>query len=278
MQLTLGISPCPNDTFAFYALTHGLVHTEGVRFSPVLVDVETLNRLAARGELDVAKVSYGALPYLLDDYVLLRSGGALGRGCGPLLVGRSERSVGMLQTGRIAIPGRRTTANLLLRLWNPSLPEGMEVVYSQIMPSVSRGDFEAGLIIHESRFTYPEYGLARYVDLGEWWEEQSALPIPLGGIVARRRLGDEVLVALERWIRASVEHAFTHPSASTEYVALHAQEMNEEVRRRHIDLYVNEHSIDLGDEGERAVYTLLARAAEAGIAPGAGRGLFLSRC
>jgi 1,4-dihydroxy-6-naphthoate synthase len=277
MQLTLGISPCPNDTFAFHALTHGLVPTEGIRFSPALVDVETLNGLAARGELDVAKISYGALPYLLDDYVLLRSGGALGRGCGPLLVGRGERRTEVLQTGRIAIPGRRTTANLLLRLWNPSLPEGMEVVYSQIMPAVSRGDFTAGLIIHESRFTYPEYGLERYVDLGEWWEEQSALPIPLGGIVARRRLGDEVLVAVERWIRASVEHAFAHPGASTEYVAFHAQEMNEEVRRRHIDLYVNEHSIELGDEGERAVYALLARAAEAGIAPAAGRELFLHR-
>jgi 1,4-dihydroxy-6-naphthoate synthase len=277
MQLSLGYSPCPNDTFIFHALTQGLIDTDGIRLAPVLADVETLNTMAAGGRLDISKVSYGALPYLLDEYVLLRSGGALGRGCGPLLVGRAARLRVPLGSGRIAVPGRRTTANLLLQLWDPSLPAGMEVLYSEIMPAVSRGDFEAGLIIHESRFTYPEYGLESYVDLGAWWEEETGLPIPLGGIVARRSLGDDVLLSLERLIRWSVESAFLAPEASAEYVARHAQEMSEKVRRQHIDLYVNRFSLELGEQGVRAVDALLGRAVEAGVVPPVPRSILLGR-
>jgi 1,4-dihydroxy-6-naphthoate synthase len=264
MQLTLGFSPCPNDTFVFHALVHGLVETEGLTFAESLADVERLNEAAAAGALDVVKVSYGAVPYLLEEYVLLHTGGALGRGCGPLVVVRPKTDLLRLHTGRIAIPGRRTTANLLLRLWDPKLREGKPLVYSEILPAVVRGDFAAGLIIHESRFTYAEHGLECYVDLGEWWETVTGLPIPLGAIMARRTLGGEVIAAVERCIRRSVEHAMAEPSASREYVARHAQEIREEVREQHIRLYVNDFTRDLGDEGMAAVRELLRRAAAAG--------------
>lgn len=260
-ELSLGFSPCPNDTFVFHALVHGIVGVEGVRFQPRLEDVETLNRLALDGAVDVTKISYGALPRLLDQYRLLRSGGALGRGCGPLLVSRSPLDRASLRDATIAIPGRMTTANLLLRLFGPEFRPGVERVYSDIMPAVARGEVDAGLIIHESRFTYPRFGLVKVVDLGEWWEGETGAPIPLGGIVARRSLGEPLIRRIEAAIRASVEHAFRHPSASATYVAAHAQEMEPEVMRQHIDLYVNDFSVDVGEEGERAIDELLARSA-----------------
>lgn len=258
-NLSLGYSPCPNDTFIFHALVSGGVEAPGLSFRARLEDVETLNRLALEGVLDVTKVSYGAVPHLLEEYVLLRSGGALGRGCGPLLVAREPMPVEALRGRRIAIPGRLTTANLLLRLRDPALEPGEERVYSEIMPSVLRGDVDAGLIIHESRFTYRELGLVKVVDLGEWWEEETGAPIPLGGIMARRRLGEERIRAVEEAIRRSVAHAFAHPDASADYVRRHAQEMDPEVTRRHIELYVNEFSLDLGEAGEKAVAELLER-------------------
>lgn len=267
MRLTLGFSPCPNDTFIFHALVSGRVEVEGVRFRERLEDVETLNRLALDGELDVTKASYGAIPHLLEHYQLLRSGGALGRGCGPLLVVREGTAVTEVHRGPIAIPGRLTTANLLLRLWDPTLAEGTEMVYSEIMPAVARGEVVAGLIIHESRFTYPLHGLERLMDLGEWWEGETGLPIPLGGILARRALGEELVRGLEAAIRRSVEHAFANPHDSEAYVRAHAQEMDPEVARRHIELYVNPYSIDLAAEGEAAVHELLARASAAGLTP-----------
>lgn len=267
MMLRLGFSPCPNDTFVFHALVHQLVDAEGHRFSPVLDDVERLNGMAAEGSLDVVKVSYGAVPFLLGEYALLRTGGALGRGCGPLVVVRPRTDLFRLHTGRIAIPGRRTTANLLLRLWDPKLREGKEVLYSEIMPAVSRGDFSAGLIIHESRFTYAEHGLECYIDLGEWWETVTGLPIPLGAILARRSLGPDRIRSIERAIRRSVEHALLDPAGTDEFVGRHAQEMRDEVRRRHIELYVNEFTRDLGADGEHAVRELLARAFAAGLIP-----------
>ena len=258
----MGFSPCPNDTFIFDALVHGRVDTESLTLNPRLEDVETLNRLAAAGKLQVSKVSYGALPGLLDDYVLLRSGGALGRGCGPLVVAREPQD---LRGARIAIPGKRTTANLLLRLWNPEIPAGIPMVYSDIMPAVARGEVDAGLIIHESRFTYPQHGLTRLVDLGEWWEGETGLPIPLGGIVAQRALGPETIAQVEGAIRRSVQYAFRHPDASRAYVSAHAQEMDESVMCAHIDLYVNQFSLELGDEGAHAVIALLHHARRAGI-------------
>lgn len=275
--LTLGYSPCPNDTFIFHALVHGVVQADGLAFAERLEDVETLNRLAAAAELDVTKISYGAAPSLLRDYVLLRSGGALGRGCGPLIVARRELSPEQLRTARIAIPGRNTTANLLLRLFAPDAQPGTELVYSEIMPAVARGDVDAGLIIHESRFTYPQHGLVKVVDLGEWWERTTGHPIPLGGIMARRALGDETIRAIDGAIRRSVDHAFLSPEDSRDYVRAHAQEMDDAVARQHIDLYVNRFSVELGDEGEAAVRELFARAAQAGILPSNLPAPFLDR-
>lgn len=260
-DLSLGFSPCPNDTFVFHALVEGLVPAGGETFSTRLEDVETLNRLAMEEAVDVCKVSYGALPRLLDRYTLLRSGGALGRGCGPLLVARRPLSRAELAQATIAIPGVLTTANLLLRLFGPEFPAGREMVYSEIMPAVERGEIDAGLIIHESRFTYPEHGLVKVVDLGEWWERETGAPIPLGGIVARTALGEDRIAAIESAIRASVEYAFANPDASADYVRRHAQEMDPAVMRQHIDLYVNDFTVDLGAEGERAIEEVLRRAA-----------------
>jgi 1,4-dihydroxy-6-naphthoate synthase len=272
VELSLGFSPCPNDTFVFDALVHGRVATHGLAFRERLEDVETLNRLAADGALDVTKASYGAIPWLLDRYALLRSGGALGRGCGPLVVAREPLPMTALRGRRIAIPGARTTASLLLRLFDPALSHGEERVYSDIMPAVARGEVDAGLIIHESRFTYREHGLVRLLDLGEWWEGETGLPIPLGGILAKRELGATSLERLADAVRASVEHAFAHPQDSAGYVRQHAREMDPEVVRRHIDLYVNRFSVELGHEGEQAVATLFARGHAAGILPqGSGR-------
>lgn len=265
--LTLGYSPCPNDTFIFDALVHGRVEAGGLHFRERLEDVETLNVLARDATLDVTKISYGAIPYLLRDYVLLRSGGALGRGCGPLVVARREMDPAELAGKRIAIPGRLTTAFLLLRLFAPAGIIPVEVVYSDIMPAVERGEVDAGLIIHESRFTYPQHGLVKVADLGEWWEETTGLPIPLGGILARRALGEETIREIDAALRRSVEHAFAHPADSAPYVRAHAQEMDDEVTRQHIGLYVNDFSVDLGEEGEGAVEALFARARAAGIVP-----------
>jgi 1,4-dihydroxy-6-naphthoate synthase len=263
--LSLGYSPCPNDTFIFHALVHGLVSADGLAFEPRLEDVETLNRLAAEAVLDVSKVSYGAIPHLVRDYVLLRSGGALGRGCGPLVVARREIDPAELAGLRIAIPGRSTTANLLLRLFAPDAAPGIERVYSDIMPAVARGEVDAGLIIHESRFTYPQHGLVKVVDLGEWWERTTGLPIPLGGILARRDLGADAIRAIDDAMRRSVEHAFADPAASRPYVRAHAQEMDDAVTQQHIDLYVNQFSADVGSDGERAIRELFARARTAGV-------------
>jgi 1,4-dihydroxy-6-naphthoate synthase len=260
MPLSIGFSPCPNDTFIFHALVQGLVDSGSITFDPRLEDVETLNRLALAGELDVTKVSYGALPHLLDEYRLLRSGGALGRGCGPLVVAREPLSSEALRNARIAIPGARTTANLLLRLYAPDLDPGIEMRYGDIMPAVAGGNMDAGLIIHESRFTYQDHGLVQLVDLGDWWEAETGYPIPLGGIIARRSLGEDRIAQVESAIRRSVEHAFANPGASADYVRAHAQEMDPEVARQHIALYVNDFSVDLGDDGQRAVDELLGRA------------------
>lgn len=263
--LSLGFSPCPNDTFIFHALVHGIVRVDGLDFAPRLEDVETLNRLAAEAILDVTKISYGAIPDLVRDYALLRSGGALGRGCGPLVVARDPIDPAELPSKRIAIPGRKTTANLLLRLFAPDALAGEERIYSDIMPAVARGEVDAGLIIHESRFTYADHGLVKVVDLGEWWEQETGLPIPLGGILARRDLGAATIRSIDEALRRSVEHAFADPAASRDYVRAHAQELDDTVTQQHIDLYVNQFSIDLGEEGERAIRELFARARRAGI-------------
>jgi 5,8-dihydroxy-2-naphthoate synthase len=273
--LTLGYSPCPNDTYIFHALVHGLVPTDGLAFRERLEDVETLNRLVQGGELDVSKISYHLLGHVRDDYVLLRAGGALGRGCGPLLVAREPLHPGALQKKRIAIPGRYTTAALLLRLYDPLLADTIILPFHEIMGAVQRGEVDAGVIIHESRFTYPEYGLVRLIDLGEWWEGATGHPIPLGGIVARRTLGQDTVAAIDRALKASVAYASAHPGSADTYIRRHSQEMSDEVCAAHIGLYVNEFSRDLGDEGTAAVAELLRRAEALGIIPRSARNLLI---
>jgi len=272
--LTLGFSPCPNDTYIFHALVHGLVDTGGLAFRERLEDVETLNRLALEGALDVSKVSYHAVGFLRDEYLLLRSGGALGRGCGPLVVTKGAASMAELRGKPIAVPGRHTTAALLLRLFDPSLDTLVLLPFHEIMGAVARGEVAAGVIIHESRFTFPAYGLTKLVDLGDWWEQETGCPIPLGGIVARRSLGRETIAAIDTALAASVAHARANPGAADGYIRAHSQEMSDEVCAAHIDLYVNNFSLRLGPEGEAAVATLLQRAETAGVIPHSPAPLF----
>jgi 1,4-dihydroxy-6-naphthoate synthase len=257
MKLTLGISPCPNDTFIFDALVNGPISTGDLRLEVVLEDVQTLNEWARQGKLDVSKVSYGVLPSIADRYAVLSSGGALGRGVGPLLVSRPGAGDFRPESATVAIPGRDTTAHLLFSLAYPSAAHKRFLVFSAIEDAVLRGEVDAGVIIHEGRFTYAAKGLARLQDLGEFWERTTGAPIPLGGIVARRALPAAVRRELDRLVRASVEHALARRPAVSPWVRAHAQEMDEAVMRQHIDLYVNEFSVALGDVGRRAVRTLL---------------------
>jgi 1,4-dihydroxy-6-naphthoate synthase len=286
MPLSLAISPCPNDTFVFHALVHGLV-PQAPPVTVTYADVDVTNTAAEHGAYDLVKVSYAALPWLLDDYHLLPCGGALGRGCGPLVLTRGPAAgtaaavagpelAGPAVAGgagpdlsgaTVAVPGDRTTAYLLFRLWSADRPPArIEVVpFHEIMPGVAAGRYDAGLVIHEARFTYPRYGLHALVDLGEWWEADTGLPIPLGAILARRGVVDPVAAA--EWIRDSVRRAWADPDRSRDYVLAHAQEMEPDVVQRHIALYVNEFTEDLGDAGRTAVDTLLGRAAAAGLTP-----------
>jgi 1,4-dihydroxy-6-naphthoate synthase len=264
VTLSLAISPCPNDTFVFAALVHGRVPGA----PPVEVtyaDVDVTNTAAERSAYDLVKVSYAALPWLLSAYELLPCGGALGRGCGPLVLARDGRRE--VAGATVAVPGERTTAYLLFRLWAAEHPPArVEVVpFAEIMPGVAAGRYDAGLVIHEARFTYPRYGLTALVDLGDWWERETGLPIPLGAILARRGAVDATAAA--GWIRDSVRRAWADPAAVRPYVLRHAQEMEPDVVDRHIALYVNEFTADLGDEGYAAVDALLGRAAAAGFTP-----------
>jgi 1,4-dihydroxy-6-naphthoate synthase len=263
MALSIAFSPCPNDTFVFHALVHGLV-AGAPAFDVTFADVDVTNTAAEKGEFDLVKVSYAALPWLMDDYDLLPCGGALGRGCGPLVLTNGR---GDLDGARVAVPGDRTTAYLLFRLWaQTAQPRSIDVVpFHRIMPGVADGTYDAGLVIHEARFTYPRYGLDALVDLGEWWEGDTGLPIPLGAILAKRGTVDPAEAT--RWIRASVRHAKRNPEASRDYVLAHAQEMERDVVDNHIALYVNEFTEDLGTEGRKAIATLLDRAVTAGLTP-----------
>lgn len=261
--MKIAYSPCPNDTFVFHAWAHGLI-PGAPPLDVTFADIDVTNTAAERGEYDVVKVSYAALPWLLDDYALLPAGGALGRGCGPLVLTRGD--VDSVDGRTVAVPSERSTAYLLFRLWaSGQRPARIDVVpFASIMPAVRDGRYDAGLVIHEARFTYPSYGLQALVDLGEWWEADTGLPIPLGAILARRSLD---VAALARAARASVEYAWAHPDASAAYVAEHADEMSPDVQRRHIDLYVNEFTRDLGEPGYAAAAALLDRAFAAGLVP-----------
>jgi 1,4-dihydroxy-6-naphthoate synthase len=261
----IAFSPCPNDTFVFHAWVHGLV--EGAPpLDVTYADIDVTNTAAQRGEFDVVKVSYAALPWLLDDYTLLPCGGALGRGCGPLVLTREP--LPDLNGRTVAVPSERSTAYLLFRLWAAGQqPARVDVVpFAEIMPAVRDGRYDAGLVIHEARFTFPSYGLQAMVDLGEWWEGDTGLPIPLGAILARKDLDT---AELTRVIRASVEYAWAHPDASREYVQQHADEMSPEVQQQHIALYVNDFTRDLGEDGYAAAEALLERAVKEGLVPAA---------
>jgi 1,4-dihydroxy-6-naphthoate synthase len=278
VSLSLAISPCPNDTFAFHALVHGLV--DGAPpIDVTYADVDVTNTASLDGAFDLVKVSYAALPWLLDRYALLPCGGALGRGCGPLVLvpgldaanpgagGAPTGGPARLAGATVAVPGDRTTAYLLFRLWSAGHdPAKIEIVpFHEIMPGVADGRFDAGLVIHEARFTYPRYGLTALVDLGDWWERDTGHPIPLGAILANRERVDPVQAT--KWVRASVRQAWAAPAASEAYVLAHAQEVDPDVVAQHIALYVNEFTENLGDAGYDAIRTLLDRAADEGLVP-----------
>ncbi len=274
-RVTLGFSPCPNDTFIFYPLLNNLVDTGNFRFIERLEDVETLNMLAAGAVLDMTKLSYHAFAHVRNEYALLRSGSALGRGCGPLLVAAGDMDISTLHKKTIAIPGRHTTAFLLLRLFNPDIEKFIILPFNEIMDSVINGDVDAGVIIHESRFTYQGYGLKKLIDLGEWWEGETGLPIPLGGIAVRRSLGAGTIALLEKALRDGVGYSVANPDAAAHYIREHAQEMSEDICRAHINLYVNDFSSDLGDEGVKAIELLIRMAEQRGIVPESEKKLFL---
>jgi 1,4-dihydroxy-6-naphthoate synthase len=277
MKLSLAFSPCPNDCFMFDAIVNSRIDLEGLECSVRLADVEALNESAFASAADVTKLSYHAYAHCAANYQLLDAGSALGRNCGPLLISRRPIAQSEVAAGglRIATPGKYTTAQLLFGLAFPNAKDTTALVFSAIEQALLNDEFDAGLIIHENRFTYEARGLKKIIDLGEFWEQETGFPIPLGGIVIRRSLPDDVKRAVNRVLRRSVEYAFAHRSASLPFVREHAQEMSEDVMYRHIDLYVNDYSLDLGPEGKRAVEMLFERARKAGIIHGAKADLFL---
>jgi 1,4-dihydroxy-6-naphthoate synthase len=275
-MLTLGYSPCPNDTFIFDAMVHGKIDTEGLEFQPVLDDVEALNRYAFAGDIAITKLSYHAFAHLTDRYILLDAGSALGNNCGPLLVARGPLSEAEINAGPIAIPGVMTTANFLLRLAYPKAQHKVATLFSDIEEAVLRGEAVAGLIIHENRFTYQEKGLVKLMDLGAYWETTTGLPIPLGGIVVHRDLPVEIRQKVNRVLRRSVEYAFAHPEDVMPYVREHAQAMDDAVMRSHIDLYVTQFSVDLGETGRSAVREMFRIAQDQGAIAGYREDFFMN--
>ena len=278
MKLTLGFSPCPNDTFIFDAMVNGKIDTKGLEFDFVMEDVETLNRWADAGKSDITKLSYSSFLHNVNRYALLHSGSALGKGVGPLLISR-QSTVGSWQSGdfseaRIAIPGAKTTANLLFTLAHPEATNKTEVLFSEIENAVLRDEYDLGLVIHESRFTYAQRGLAKIMDMGDWWEATSGAAIPLGGIVIRRSFDAELCATVDGIIRESVLYSWKHYPDLAPFVTENAQEMEESVMRQHIDLYVNEYTTDLGETGEKAIQLLFDKAREAGLIQGALPAIF----
>ncbi len=268
IPLSIGYSPCPNDTYIFYALTHNKVPLPGMELAePLLEDVETLNSWAMEKRLDITKLSFHALGHVLDEYCVLSAGSALGRGCGPLLVARPGFDLSQLAAAKIAIPGRLTTANMLFRMYSPISSNLIELRFDEIMAAVAEAEVDAGVIIHESRFTYAEQGLICLQDLGQWWEESTGHPIPLGCIAARRSLGRERIEQIDHAIRQSIVWADEHREECLPYIREYAQEMNQQVMQNHIGLYVNEYSKALGSEGMDAIETFFRLGREAGIIP-----------
>lgn len=274
MKLTLGFSPCPNDTFIFDALIHGKIDTEGLTFEVFFEDVETLNQKAINGELDITKLSFHALAHVVPQYALLNAGSALGFGVGPMLICKEENlekiNKQLLNNKpdlKVGIPGQLTTANFLLGIAYPQLLQKKVMVFSEIEDALLNDEIDLGLIIHENRFTYQDKGLTKVRDLGEYWEKKTNCAIPLGGIVINRELDLAVQQKVNRLIRKSVEYAFANPKSATDFIRQHAQEMDETVMYKHIELYVNAYSVDLGEEGKKAIDTLFSIARNNGIIP-----------
>jgi 1,4-dihydroxy-6-naphthoate synthase len=283
MKLSLGFSPCPNDTFIFDALIHHKIDTEGLTFDVFYEDVETLNQKAFTAELDITKLSYHAYAYLIENYVLLHSGSALGFGVGPLLIcdnpsylkegiGSFASRIGDLTIG---IPGKYTTANFLLSLAFPEAQNKVEMKFSDIEGALLNRNIDLGVIIHENRFTYEDKGLLKILDLGEYWEKLTSAPIPLGGIMVKRGLPDDIKQKVNRIIQRSVKFAIQNPLSGLEFIRSHAQEMSTDVMYKHIELYVNKYSVNLGEEGRRAVDIFFSEASKKGIIPEAKQNLFL---
>lgn len=280
MKLSLGFSPCPNDTFIFDALIHHKIDTEGLDFDVYFDDVETLNQKALKGVLDISKLSFHAFAHVAAQYALLDSGSALGFGVGPLLICKDERFLDPSQLERsnpsIGIPGVLTTANFLLGIAYPNLQNKVLKVFSDIEESLLSGEIDLGLIIHENRFTYAEKGLSKIVDLGSFWENLTGCAIPLGGIVINRNIDPEVQHKVNRVLRKSVEYAFANPKSGINFIREHAQEMEEAVMYKHIELYVNQYSLDLGTEGRKAIDILFKMATEKGLIPEINQSLYLN--
>ncbi len=266
-MLTIAYSPCPNDTFMFHDLALGRLRLPGHDLQVHLHDVETLNRLALDATYDVTKVSMATWLKVRQEYELLSAGAAVAWGAGPVLVAKRDLSRADLPRCRVAVPGELTTAHVLLRLWAPEMTNRVFVPYDQVLPLVVSGQADCGVLIHEGRFVYQQHGLRLLVDLGQWWEQETHLPIPLGGIVARRRLGEPTVRQFEALLRQAIENSLAHPEATRAYVRRHAQELDAETLDKHVKLFVNEFSLDLGDTGRAAVARLEELAAQAGLLP-----------
>jgi len=264
-RLSFGYSPCPNDTFMFDAIARGVVGIEGVRIDPVLHDVQTLNTLALEAALDISKLSFYAWMAVKDTYRLLSSGGAMGFGCGPVLVARKHLAKEQIRDCRVVLPGAWTTAHLLFRLWAPDAEQRFFVPYDRIFETIDSGQADCGVIIHESRFTFQEAGFRTVVDLGAWWEERTGLPIPLGGIAVKKGLGDALIDRIDEAVNASIRQAMADPDAALPYIRQHAQEMNGDVLKAHIQTFVNDFSLDSGATGQKTLDVLEDMAKEAGV-------------
>ena len=275
MKLTLGFSPCPNDTFIFNALVHHKIDTEGLDFEVYLGDVEDLNTKAFNGKLDITKISYHAYGFLTNEYVLLDAGSALGKGCGPILIKNLKSQISNLKSCKIAIPGKYTTANFLLSIAHPEAINKVEMLFSDIENAVLNGEVDAGLIIHENRFTYQEKGLKKIIDLGEYWENTTGKLIPLGGIIIKRNLPITIIQKVNRLIRKSIEYAFANPDSPLAYMKSNAQEMDKKVMMQHVELYVNKYSINLGVDGRDAITQMFNLAQQKGIIPKISNSLFI---
>ena len=274
-KITLGFSPCPNDTFIFDAMVHQKIDTYGLQFDYVFGDVEELNRMATQSKLDVTKLSFNAFFAVADNYCLLNSGAALGKNNGPILISKKSYSEDAIPDLKIAIPGVKTTANLLLSVACPMATNKIEMLFSDIESAVINSNVDAGLIIHENRFTYAKKGLNKIIDLGEYWEKLTSSPVPLGGIAVKRKLSRNLQLKIDKILKNSVRYAFNHPQESLEFIKAHSQEMDEEVMYKHIDLYVNNFTLELGTDGKKAIETLYRRASELGLVKKINHNLFI---